>query len=184
MKHAQDRFVGALLFPCLPFYLVHRRTIASDSALSSAANVSPRVPSDWWKLRARARGGWKRGDGHLCAFAVYRRELWWLSRARSSSETVERTPKGKRLEPSRIIRLGEQSVEVGCGRHVRPDSNAVYPTALCRKTRPNCIKERRRKGEGRKRKRDIYPPKNRIHSLNLAVSIVCQELIRSWEGEF
>lgn len=138
--------------------------LASDSERqhSRAPQTFRRETFRLMKTKGACEGGRTRGDGHLCAFAVYRRELWWLSRARPSSETVECTPKGKRLEPSRIIRLGEQSVEVGRGRHVRPDSDAVYPTALCRKTRPRVHHgERERMGQGREEGREIYPPKNR-----------------------
>lgn len=146
VKHTQDGFASTSLFPCLPFYLAHWRTIASDSTLEHRKRF---VESTFrlMKTKGAREGGRKRGDGHLCAFAVYRRELWWLSRVRSSSETVERTSKGKRLEPSRIIRLDEQSIEVERGRHVRPDSDAVYPSALCRKTRPKYIKKRERERE-------------------------------------
>lgn len=136
--------------------LVLIRSLANDSELSSAANVSSRVPSDCWKPRERERG-WKRGEKHLCVFAVYRRELCGCfhvcafvarnGRARPEREaarTIEDNP------PRRTKYRGRTRETRASGRH------AVYPVALCRKTKAQV-----HVGEG-EREEKIYPSRREV----------------------
>lgn len=148
-------------FPVCPFSSMIRerqRTVA----LLSVANVSSRVPSDWWKprvVRARASAGESEGKS-ICARSLFIEGncVVAFTCASSSPETVERFPKGKLPEPSRIIRLGEQSIEVERGRHV------------CVRTTMQFIRlhfaGRRRPEVGKGgREREIYPPRREIECI-------------------
>jgi len=67
---------------------------------------------------------------------------------------------------------------------VRPDYDAVYPTALCWKTRLKYIKKRERKrerGKGEekeKAERKRYLSKNRVYRLNNNLSSVLRKINR------
>lgn len=156
-------------FPVCPFSSITRqrqRTVA----LLSVANVSPRVPSDWWKprvARTRARARVKaRGRAFVRVRCLSKGIVWLLSRGRVSPETVERFPKGKLPEPSRIIRLGEQSIEVERGRHVcvRTAMQFIRLHFTGRHEGPSTYPEMEEGGE-----RDLSASRSRMHPLNLAI---------------
>lgn len=106
-------------------------------ALLSVANVSSRVPSDWWKPRvvrslARASAGESEGKS-ICARSLFIEGNCAVAFtcASSSPETVERFPKGKLSgtvedNPPRRTKYRGRTRET----RVCPDDDAVYPLAL------------------------------------------------------